>query len=62
MATTDELLDALIRDCKKPEDLIGENGLLKLLSKKSMERAMPAEMTESLDCHILHRRKVDEAL
>lgn len=34
MATTDELLDALIKDCKKPEDLIGENGLLKQLSKK----------------------------
>jgi putative transposase len=62
MATTDELLDALIKDCKKPEDLIGENGLLKQLSKKSMERSMPAEMTEHLGCHILHRRKVDEAL
>lgn len=25
MATTDELLDALMKDYKKPEDLIGEN-------------------------------------
>jgi hypothetical protein len=52
----------LIKDCKKPEDLNGANGLLKLLSKKSMERAMQAEMLESLDCHILHRKKGDEAL
>ena len=27
MATTDELLDVLMKDYKKPEDLIGENGL-----------------------------------
>ena len=26
MATTDELLDNLMKDYKKPEDLIGENG------------------------------------
>jgi hypothetical protein len=29
MATTDELLDVLLKDSKKPEDLIGENGFLK---------------------------------
>jgi hypothetical protein len=46
MATTDELLDALMRDCKKPEDLIGENGLLKQLLNKSMERSMKPEITE----------------
>jgi len=48
MATTDELLDALMKDYKKPEDLIGENGLLKQLTKKLLERAMQAEMTEHL--------------
>jgi len=48
MATTDELLDALMKDYKKPEDLIGENGLLKQLTKKLVERAMQAEMTEHL--------------
>jgi hypothetical protein len=31
MATTDELFDELIRNCKKPEDLIGKNGLLEQL-------------------------------
>ena len=34
MATTDELLDVLMKDYKKPEDLIGENGLLKQLIKR----------------------------
>jgi putative transposase len=48
MATTDELLDALMKDYKKPEDLIGENGLLKQLTKKLLERAMQAKMTEHL--------------
>src|ERR1700758_537986 len=46
MAITNELLDQLIKDYKKPEDLIGENGLLKQLTKRLLERAMAAEMTE----------------
>jgi len=48
MATTDELLDNLMKDYKKPEDLIGENGLLKQLTKRLLERAMQAELTEHL--------------
>ncbi|AZU16708.1 transposase [Xanthomonas citri pv. fuscans] len=32
----------------KPEDLIGENGLLKQLTKRLVERALDAEMTEHL--------------
>lgn len=48
MATTDELLDVLMKDYKKPEDLIGENGLLKQLTKRLLERAMRAELTEHL--------------
>lgn len=48
MATTDELLDVLMKDYKKPEDLIGENGLLKQLTKRLFERAMQAELTEHL--------------
>ena len=46
MASVDELFDALIRDCKKPTDLIGENGLLKQLCNKSQERVIPAEITQ----------------
>ncbi len=48
MATTEQLLDILMNDYKKPEDLIGENGLLKQLTKRLLERAMQAELTEHL--------------
>ena len=33
---------------KRPEDLIGENGLLKQLTKLLVEKALDAEMTEHL--------------
>lgn len=48
MAITEDLLDQLIKDYKKPEDLLGENGLLKELTKRLLERAMQAEMTDHL--------------
>ena len=41
-----ELIDNLLKNYKKPADLIGENGLLKQLTKQLLERAMAAEMTE----------------
>ena len=40
------LIDYLLKDYKKPEDLIGDNGLLKQLTKQLLERAMAAELTE----------------
>jgi putative transposase len=43
-----EVLDELIKDYKKPEDLIGERGLLKQLTKALLERAMGAELTQHL--------------
>jgi putative transposase len=43
-----ELLDELIKDYKKPEDLIGESGLLKQLTKALLERALGAELTQHL--------------
>ena len=43
-----DLIDALLSNYKKPEDLIGENGLLKQLTKALVERALQAEMTEHL--------------
>jgi hypothetical protein len=36
------------QDYKNPEDIIGENGLLKQLTKALLERAMQAELTEHL--------------
>jgi len=48
VATQDELLDELMKNYKKPEDLIGDSGLLKQLTKALIERAMKAEMTAHL--------------
>ncbi len=48
MTVSNELLDSLPADYKKPEDLIGEDGLLKQLTKKLVERALEAEMAEHL--------------
>lgn len=42
------LLTGLLANYKKPEDLIGENGLLKQLTKLLVERALDAEMTDHL--------------
>ena len=44
----DELLSRLLANYKKPEDLIGENGLLKQLTKLLVEKALEAEMSEHL--------------
>jgi hypothetical protein len=35
MTVSNELIDQLLAGYKKPEDLIGENGLLKQLTKRS---------------------------
>ena len=40
----DELLSRLLANYQKPEDLIGENGLLKRLTKLLVEKALDAEM------------------
>ena len=48
MATTDELLDSLMRNCKKPEDLVGEKGLLKQLYSQTLKVVIPADMTENM--------------
>ena len=48
MTVSNELIDRLLADYKKPEDLIGENGLLKHLTKRLVERALEAEMAEHL--------------
>jgi putative transposase len=47
-----ELIDSLLSGYKKPEDLIGENGLLKQLTKALVERALNAEM----EAHLGHAR------
>ena len=48
MAIKDQLLDDLLKDYEKPEDLLGEGGILKELTKRLVERAMEAEITTHL--------------
>ena len=48
MSIDKELIDKLLKDYQKPEDIIGENGLLKQLTKAVVERAMEAELTHHL--------------
>ena len=43
-----EALDELLKDYRRPEDLIGENGLLKQLTKALLDRALNAELTHHL--------------
>ena len=48
MTISKEILDELIKDYQNPEDLLGETGLLKQLTKALLERAMKAELTHEL--------------
>ncbi len=48
MAIDMTLIDQLLKDYKRPEEIIGENGLLKQLTKAVLERALEAEMNEHL--------------
>lgn len=43
-----KLIDNLLKDYKTPEDILGDNGLLKQLTKAVLERAMQAELTDHL--------------
>ena len=43
-----ELLDKLLEDYEKPEDILGKDGILDQLKKAVMERALGAELTEHL--------------
>lgn len=54
MAIEKKLLDSLFDDYnyQKPEDLIGENGLLKQLTKTVLERALQAAMS----IHLGHKK------
>jgi putative transposase len=45
MPFSQELLDELLKEYKKPEDMLGPDGLLKRLTKTLIERALEGEMT-----------------
>ena len=48
MTISKELLDELLAGCERPEDLLGDAGLLKELKIKLMERMLGAELTAHL--------------
>ena len=48
MAIDPKVIDKLLAEYEKPEDIIGENGLLKQLTKALVERALQAELTTHL--------------
>jgi putative transposase len=48
MAITEEMVNELLKDYEKPEDLLGKDGLLKQLQKRLLEKALGAELTVHL--------------
>ena len=55
-----DLIDLLLADYKKPEDLMGENGILKQLTKAIVERALQAELAAHLG-HDKHERVANDS-
>lgn len=43
-----DILDELLKGCERPEDLLGDGGLMKELKKALMQRMLGAELTEHL--------------
>lgn len=43
-----KVIDELLKGCERPEDIIGESGLLKQLTKAVLERALNGELTHHL--------------
>ena len=48
MPIPDTLIDQLLEGCSSPEDILGESGLLKQLTKRIAERVLDAEMDSHL--------------
>jgi len=48
MTISKKLLDELLKGCERPEDLLGNKGLMKELKVRLMERMLGAELTEHL--------------
>ena len=48
MTISKELRDEVLKGCERPEDLLGNDGLMKELKIKLMERMLGAELTAHL--------------
>ena len=55
-AKQEALLDELLKDYTDPQDILGEHGLLKQLTKRVVERVLEAELTAHLGYapHVRH--------
>ncbi len=57
MTVSNELIDSLLANYKKPEDLIGEHGILKQLTKRLVERALEVRANALKFCQKQHFRR-----
>ncbi len=48
MTAKEDLIEQLMENYEKPEDILGENGLIKELTKALLEKALEGEMTNHL--------------
>src|SRR3954447_22171088 len=60
MPITPELLDELLKDYSKPNDLLGQDGLLQQLTKALIERALNGELTHHLG-YPKHATRADQS-
>ena len=62
-AQHEALLDALLKDYTTPQDILGEHGLLKQLTKRVVERVLAAELTAHLGYapHVRHSTEEQNA-
>ena len=56
-----ELLDELLKEYTNPQDLMGENGILKQLTKAIVERCLNTEMTVHLGSNDRDRSLVEKS-
>jgi putative transposase len=56
-----ELLDELFKGCERPEDLLGNDGFMKELKIKLMERMLGAEQTAHLGYENVEDAPADQA-
>jgi len=57
MTISKEILDELLKGVERPEDLLGDTGLMKELKIKPMERMLRAELTVHLGYEVCRDRK-----
>lgn len=61
MTIRPELLDELLKDYKSPQDLLGEDGIVKQLTKAMIERCLQTEMEEHLGYPKHGRKREDQS-